>query len=226
MGSEMCIRDSLKIVDPLEELPLASSKDYGDYAARKKELLMKGRRWFWSLAENWGSKPWVKEFKKGSLEVYFADGKSFSYGSTRVRFSKPLFHGLEYDRLGWVLMLTVEHGGVKVIHSSDLQGPVIEDYAEMVIDEDPDVLVLDGPPTYLFGYTLNKINLRRAEENVKRILDESEVKLVIYDHHLPRGRLFKHRLERLYSSASSERLMTAAEWLGEQPLILKITGQS
>jgi len=216
---------SLEVKDPLSELPLASSKDYGDYGTRKRELLLKGKKWFEGLVEDWRSKPWVREFKLSGVEVYFADGKSFHYGSTELKFSKPLFHGLEYDKLGWVLMLTVKHQGVKVVHSSDLQGPVIEDYAEMIIAERPDLVVLDGPPTYLFGYTLNRINLKRAEENAKRIAEESGAKLIIYDHHLLRDRLYKHRLEGLYSSVSSSKLMTAAEWLGEQPLILKVAGE-
>jgi len=69
--------------------------------------------------------------------------------------------------IGWVLMLTVEHGGVKVVHSSDVQGPVIEDYAELIIAEHPDVLTLDGLPTYFLGYTLNRINLARSVEDAK-----------------------------------------------------------
>lgn len=209
--------------DPMEELPLAASRSYGDYERRKQELLGKGRRWFQGQVEAWSSQPWVKEFEAGEVRVRFADGRSFKYGSTTLKFSKPVFHGLEFDRLGWVLMLTVEHGGVRVVHSSDVQGPVVEDYAELIIAERPDVLILDGPPTYLFGYTLNRINLARSVENAKRIIEESSVKLVIYDHHLLRDRLYRKRLEDLYASAPPSRLMTAAEWLGRQPLILEVT---
>ena len=208
--------------DPMEELPLAASRQYGDYERRKQELLEKGRRWFQGQLEAWRSQPWIKEFEAGGVKVRFADGRCFKYGGTTLKFSKPLFHGLEFDRLGWVLMLTVEHGGVKVVHSSDLQGPVIEDYAELIIAERPDILILDGPPTYLFGYTLNRINLARSIENAKRIVEESGARVIIYDHHLLRDKLYRKRLEDLYASVPPTKLMTAAEWLGEQPLILKI----
>ncbi|RLF16336.1 MAG: MBL fold metallo-hydrolase [Thermoprotei archaeon] len=216
----------LSVGDPLSKLRLALSKDYGDYAERKKELLEKGEAWFKGLVEAWSSQPWVKEFELRGVKVRFADGRSFRYGSTTLTFTEPLFHGVEYDRLGWVLMLTVEYGGVKVVHSSDLQGPIIEDYAELIIAQRPDLIILDGPPTYLYGYTLNRINLNRAVENAKRIVAESGAKLIIYDHHLLRDRLYKRRLEPLYSFAPSDKLMTAAEWLGRPPLILKLAGET
>jgi predicted metallo-beta-lactamase superfamily hydrolase len=33
------------------------------------------------------------------------------------------------------------------IYTSHLQGPGIEDYAQWIIKENPDILILDGPPT-------------------------------------------------------------------------------
>ena len=214
-----------EVADPVADLPLASSRDYGEYMDRKMELLMKGRRWFENSVKLWRSEGWIREFTYDSVEVLFADGKCFSYNSTELRFSKPLFHGLEYDRLGWVLMVTVKYKNVKVLFSSDLQGPIIEDYAETIVNEQPDVIVLDGPPTYLLGYTMNRINLGRAVENIKRILKKSKAKVIIYDHHLPRDRLFKRRLANVYSSRLGEKLITAAEWFGKEPLILELTEQ-
>lgn len=207
--------------DPVDKLRAAHSRDHGGYADRRRELLERGRQWLRGLMEAWLSRPWVEEFEAGGVKVRFADGRSFRYGSTTLRFTEPLFHGVEYDRLGWVLALIVEYGGVKVVHSSDLQGPIIEDYAELIASERPDVVILDGPPTYLYGYTLNRANLSRAVENARRIAESSG--LVIYDHHLLRDRLYRRRLEPLYSAVPEGKLMTAAEWLGEEPLILKLS---
>jgi predicted metallo-beta-lactamase superfamily hydrolase len=53
--------------------------------------------------------------------------------------------------VGWVFSTVIEHGGQKLIHSSDLNGPIIEDYPEWTIRENPDLLVLDGPMTYMRG---------------------------------------------------------------------------
>jgi len=211
--------------DPIDELPLAMSKDYGDYSDRKKELLSKGRKWFTNMVDIWTHNQWVPEFKVGELEVNFVDGKQFKIGNTKIRFTKPLFHGIEYDRVGWVIALILEYGDTKILYTSDLQGPMIEDYAEWIIRENPDLLIADGPPTYLLGYMLNQINLRRATSNIVRIINETNTKLIIYDHHLLREKLFRRRMQRAYDEASKQgkNFVTAAEWLGDEPLILKLT---
>ena len=215
--------ESLSLPDPMSELPLASQKDYGDYSARKKELLEKGRKWFRKLCDKWTSNPWITEDKFEDLEIKFADGKTFKFGDTIIRFTGPLFHGLEFDRVGWVIAFTVEHKGEKVLFSSDLQGPEIEDYAAWIIDENPDFLVLDGPPTYLFGYMLNRINLERAVENLCWIISETKTPIIIYDHHLLRDAKYRKRISKVYETAEREGkyVLTAAEFLGTEPMIFK-----
>lgn len=214
-----------KFPDPLDDLPLAKSKDYGSYQSRKLELLDKGRRWFNKMARVWATEPWVCEFESGHTKLRFADGKSFTIGNTAVRFTKPFFHGIEYDRVGWVIGLTLEHEGVKVLYTSDVQGPSIEDYAYWIISETPDIAVIDGPATYLFGYMVNRINLQRAIDNAIAIIRNSRAKVIIYDHHLPRDRLYRKRLQAVYDTATEchKVFVTAAEWLGKEPLILTLS---
>ncbi len=220
LKDEMIEPEEMEFPDPMESLPLASSRDYGDYSARKRELLEKGRKWFQKLCETWKSEKWVPEVKFQNLEVKFADGKEFRFGDTIIRFSNPMFHGMEFDRLGWVLAVVIEHAGEKLLYTSDLQGPVIEDYAAWIIDERPDLLIVDGPPTYLFGYMLNRINLGRAVENMCRIIRESNAELIIYDHHLLRDAKYRERVGEVYEVARKEekKVLTAAELLGEEPI--------
>jgi len=126
--------------------------------------------------------------------------------------------------VGWVISVVVEHGGAKLIYSSDLQGPIIEDYAAWLEREDPDLLVLDGPPTYLLGYMLNKTNLSRAVENICLIVRETRADPIILDHHLLRDTRYRERLAPAYEAASEagKRLLTAAEWLGREPVALSV----
>ncbi|HEX78520.1 MAG TPA: MBL fold metallo-hydrolase [Dehalococcoidia bacterium] len=212
--------------DPFDELPLASRKDYGDYRQRKEELSRKGKAKFGQLVEFWQTNPWVEEAAIGDNEVLFVDGREIEAGSTRIRFTKPLFHGLEYTPLGWVIGLVVECGGAKVLYTSDLQGPTIEDYAQWVIDENPSIIIADGPATYLFGYTVNRVNLERGIENMCRILRQTSAEIIIYDHHLLREPRFRERTSRAWEVAdrAGKRLITAAEQLGEEPLVLKLGG--
>jgi len=202
--------------DPLEHLHLAGKRDFGDYALRRDELLAKGRVWFEKLVALWRSEPWICPFELGKEEIFFADGKEFKVGSTTIRLSSPLFHGVELARLGWVISMVLECQGTKILYSSDLQGPIIEDYADWIIKENPELLILDGPTTYLLGYMLNQTNLKRVIYNLSSILGNISSQIIIYDHHLPRDIHFKERMAEVYKIAREEgkTLITAAEWLG------------
>ena len=163
----------------------------------------------------------IPELKINGMEAKFPEGKKFRIGETELRFTKPLFHGIEFSKVGWVFATIIEYKGEKLIHTSDINGPIIEDYAEWIIKEKPDILILDGPPTYMLGYMLNKINLNRAIENAIKIIDESEAKLIIYDHHLPRERKFREHTMKVWKFAKKKgvNLMTASEYMGKKPVV-------
>jgi len=208
--------------DPLDELVHATQRDFGDYTARRLELLEKGRRWFKNLVRKlWGSEPWVKEIDLGNIKIVWGEGRILELGDTRLRVLGPWFHGIEYDRTGWVTPLLVEKKGGVIFFTSDLMGPQIEDYAYTIADLKPRVLVADGPPTYLFPYMLNRVNLRRAVENMIYILENAAPQLVVYDHHLLRERRWRSRVEEVFRTAEKigTAIMTAAEVLGKRPLI-------
>ena len=208
--------------DPVERLKLALERDFGDYGPRREELLARGRAWFERLARSlWSAKPWLpRELELGRTRVELVDGQVREIGRTVVRFEGPFFHGVEYDRVGWVISVVVERGGAKLIYSSDLQGPVIEDYAAWLVREDPDLLILDGPPTYLLGYMLNRINLGRAVENICRIVRETKANPIVLDHHLLRDTRYRRRVAPVYETAREigKRVLTAAECSGLRPV--------
>ncbi|MFP4634021.1 MAG: MBL fold metallo-hydrolase [Candidatus Aenigmatarchaeota archaeon] len=201
--------------DPYRELDKARNKDFGDYQERREELLEKWRKRFRNLTEHWRSNPWIQE----PDFLNYADGRGFEEGNTKVRFKGPLFHGIEYSKTGWVFSTVIETQEAKLIHSSDLQGPTIEDYADWIIEEDPDILVLDGPATYLLGHLLNKTNLRRSVDNARRILKEVNPELMVWDHHLLRERKYRERTGKVWELKDEYNLKTASEVKGEEPLI-------
>ncbi|MHA1208431.1 MAG: MBL fold metallo-hydrolase [Candidatus Freyarchaeota archaeon] len=208
--------------NPLDDLPIAMHKDFGDYNERRKELLEKGLKWFRNRTTRWGKNPEIPELEFESVKVKYPEGRKLRFGDTRLRFTKPLFHGIEFSRVGWIFATVVEHGGEKLIHSSDMNGPIIEDYAEWIIEENPDILVLDGPMTYMFGYLLNRTNLNRTVANAVRILEETKARLIIYDHHLPREAKFKEHTREVWNTAEklNKKLLTAADFLRKTPKVL------
>ncbi len=210
--------------DPLKEISVAVNRDFGDYTKRRKEILKKGVKWFSVLAEKWNSYLRIPEKDFGQLKIKFAEGKEFKFKNTKIRFTKPLFHGVEFSKLGWVFATVIEYKGEKLIHTSDLNGPIIEDYAEWIIKENPDILIIDGPMTYMFGYLLIRVNLKRAIENMVRIIENTNARLIIYDHHLPREKKFRQKTVEVWNKAEIEnkKILTAAEFLGYQPKVLTL----
>lgn len=208
--------------DPVESLNTAISRDFGDYQERRQEILAKGKRWFRKLAENlWSNQPWVEEIElEGGTRIIWGDAREIEIGDTTFEILDPWFHGVEYDRTGWVTPIVIKRSSRTVFYSSDLMGPEIEDYAEYVARLKPDVVILDGPPTYLFPYMLSKINLNRAVENAVLIVNSSP-ELVIYDHHLLREKRWRERVKKVFAEAQARGVLvvTAAEYLGRKPLI-------
>ena len=210
-----------KYLDPLRDLPHASSKDFHSYNERRKEVLMKGRKRFEKHAKKWLSFEQLSEIKSDKITVLFPEEKTFTFGETKLRFSKPLFHGIEYAGVGWVFATIVEYKDKKIFHSSDVSGPMIEDYADLIIKENPSILFLDGPTTYLFGYILNRINLERTIDNTVRIIKEIDADVMVYDHHLTRENKFRERTKRVWDTAvkTNKKVVTAAEYLGEKTIV-------
>ena len=208
--------------DPLDDIPRARDKDFGDYNRRRRELFKKGHKWFQNRAKNWNSAKLIPELKFKDLEVKFPESKEFKFGRTKLRFTPPLFHGIEFSRVGWVFATVIEYGSEKLIHSSDLDGPIIEDYANWIIRENPNVLILDGPMTYMFGYLTTRTTMNRAVANAVRVLRKTGVRLMIYDHHLPREPKFKEWTHEVWDEAKrrGKKVLTAAEFLGKKPVVL------
>lgn len=192
--------------DPLDSLPLAAE------ANPRKDLVKKWRRRFVGLTKLWAKGPWLD--LRALPDVTVADGRTFRVGDTSVRFSSPLFHGAEYASPGWVLAVIVEYEGLKFLYSSDLQGPTLEDYVAWILEERPDVLILDGPTTYLLGPFQSRANLDRAIRNCVSLVRKLEARLVLLDHHLVREARFREKVEAAFAAGA----MTAAELLGKLPL--------
>ena len=210
--------------DPLKDLPLLQQIDEGDYKDRREELHKKWRKKFFNRVDMWKSE---KHIEEPTDNIRFAEGNSFKEGKTKIRFTEPLFHGIEYSKTGWVFGVTIERKGEKFLYSSDLHGPTIEDYAQWIIDEDPDFIILDGPATYHLGHLLNKFNLNRSVNNASRIIEECDFETMLYDHHLTRGKFFRDRTEKIWETKRNleKNVLTFREFIEDRmPLIEEITG--
>ena len=102
------------------------------------------------------------------LEV--ADGKTFNYGNTTLRFSEAVAHGSEDSMLGWVIMTVVEHGEERFMFAPDIQGPMSMHTLELILAAKPTVIMIGGPPLYLGGFRVEMAQLEQGLRNLERLL--------------------------------------------------------
>ena len=167
-------------------------------------------------ARGWAFK---KMLEKVAKKVVKADGRSFYYGGTSIQFSEPLYHGEEGSRLGFVLATIFRNRGLTFIHASDTQGPISNKTLELILKEKPDILVIAGPPTYLFG--IEEKNIVQAKANLSKLVEET--KLIILDHHLLRDLRAIEILKELKKKAEKFRnkVQTFAEYQEKANLMLE-----
>jgi predicted metallo-beta-lactamase superfamily hydrolase len=144
------------------------------------------------------------------LEI--ADGKTFSFGDTAIRFSEPVFHGPENSNLGWVLMVTVEVENERFLYAPDVQGPVSTRTLEMILKEKPQLIIIGGPPLYLTGFKVGEEQIQMGLRNLERIVEA--VPRVILEHHVLRDENWREKTTNLFYSSyrSGHILQTAAEF--------------
>ncbi len=153
-----------------------------------------------------------------SCTLEYADGRTFEYSGLKIRFSPAFPHGPPGIRLGYVLMCSLTDGETTLVYGSDSQGPVDEEAADWIIGAKPDLLIMDGPPTYFLGYRFTRDSMDRAKANLLRIINETGCE-VILDHHLLRDLKYGKRFAEVYETG---KVKSAAEYLGVENNLLEM----
>jgi len=137
-----------------------------------------------------------------------AEGKELKIGKTHIRFSPiGIPHGPD-EKLGCILMTVVNSEGTKFIHTSDVEGATVKSQRDFIIDEKPDILIIDGPLTWL------GLHSKSMAEIVKR----SRIKHFIVDHHFLRDPKWKEKMADVYKVAKERgtKVECVAEYLGKK----------
>ena len=153
------------------------------------------------------------------LEV--ADGRSFSFGDTKIRFSKPVPHGPEDSALGWILMATVEYDSEKFMFAPDVQGPVSKQTLSVIAAEKPQLTMIGGPPLYLAGFKVNEEQIQAGLRGLERVVEVSSI--VILEHHVLRDENWHEKTANVLKKAREigHKVLTAAEYIGEKNAFLE-----
>ena len=193
-------------------------KEPGIY--RGKRVLLKHPRRMINPSQRERAASFIPSIKGLAKRIEYADGRSFRFGGTEIRFSRPVPHGSTASR-GYVVEVCVEAGDV-FVHTSDVQGPILDEQVDFILSGKPGTLFVDGPSTY-FDSPLSEIELRRANENLVKIIREAEVGRLIVDHHLTRDVAYRDRIGPVLDAGreAGVPVQVAAEFLEAEPNLLE-----
>ena len=154
-----------------------------------------------------------------TLEV--ADGRTFEFGDTKLKFSEPVFHGIKNTFLGWVLMTTIDYGGERMLFASDVQGPMYNPTVEIILGEAPDLLIMGGPPLYLAGFKVDETHIQQGMENLEELV--KNIPTTILEHHILRDERWREACQQIFGTASKagHTVVTAAEFLKRENNLLE-----
>jgi predicted metallo-beta-lactamase superfamily hydrolase len=181
-----------------------------------KELFIKNPKENINASQQTRAGLFLKTGARYAKKVQEADGQSFTFGNTRVHFSEAVFHGEENSTLGYVIMTIVEYADERFLFAPDIQGPMCGVTCKRILDIQPDLLMLGGPPFYLAGLRVTTSALQKALEYLGVIV--KNVPWTILEHHTLRDEQFKQKIAPLQTCAEQRghRLLTAAEFRGEE----------
>ncbi|MCK4492321.1 MAG: MBL fold metallo-hydrolase [Candidatus Altiarchaeales archaeon] len=187
-----------------------------------KQLLIKDPRKYIKKSQRARAGKLLSMVEGAPEGVETADGRKFRFGDTSVEFSDALWHGKRGTHLGWVLMVNIDDGESNLLYTSDLCGVYLREYADLIIDRNPDILIMDGFPSYLLGYVVSYRGLKNALENTIRIIENTDSDYYVIDHHLLRDYRFREIYYEVYRRAEElgKRILTAAEVEGKKPAVL------
>ena len=204
-----------------ENIWLGSSGEEAERIYGNKTVIMKSIRDSINLAQRKRGWMFQRFLKSIGSSCKVADGAKFEFGNTVLRMSQPVPHGEETSGLGWVLMTTVESERGKIIHASDVQGPMSEQTTGIILKEKPDLILVGGPPFYLEKV---KVDKRRIQEGVVNAIKVARVvPTVIFEHHALRSENWIEQIQPIRDAGSQagHKVITAAEYLGLRPNALE-----
>ncbi|MCW4031049.1 MAG: hypothetical protein NWE80_01655 [Candidatus Bathyarchaeota archaeon] len=160
---------------------------------------------------------------KHAKKFEIADGKTFQFGKTKMKFSTPVFHGPKNSDLGWILMVTIQFADEKVLFASDVQGPIYTPTLEKILSEKPELVIIGGPPTYLKGFRVKDLHIEKGMQNLKKLVEN--VPTTILEHHILRDQKWRIHSQPIVEAATEvgHQVLTAAQFSGKTNNFLEMS---
>lgn len=169
-----------------------------------------------NLSQKKRSSDFLEKIKDLPKKLEYSDAKEFQFGSTKVKFSRPVFHGTN-PKLGYVTEVLVDDGSYRFIHTSDVEGPSVDDQADFVLQNKPNLVILDGPLSYMLGFRYSRESLNSSVKNMIKIVRTCPLDSLVVDHHFLRELKWKEKIAKVFEEAKKKKVkvQTAAEFAGK-----------
>lgn len=198
-----------------------SSPEVARQVYEGKLVLVKNYRSMINFSQRRRGWMFKKTAGKYAKRLETADGKTFEFGNTKLKFSNPVFHGSENSALGWVLMTTIECEDEKFLFASDVQGPMNDSALKIILVEKPQLIIIGGPPIYLAGFRVKDEHIELGMKNLEILA--KNIPTTILEHHILREERWREFSQPVFDAASKtgHSVVTAAEFLKNKNNLLE-----
>lgn len=177
-----------------------------------KKVLIKHPKENINFSQKRRAEKFLKRIEGRASMIDYIDGKEYTIGDTIIKFSNPVFHGID-SRLGYVIEVFIKED-LNFIHTSDVEGLLQEEQISFIIENQPNVVILDGPLSYIPNFS--KINMiEKSIMNIINIINKCPLETLILDHHFLRDLEWKNIAEKIFKIAEKEnvKICTAASYM-------------
>jgi predicted metallo-beta-lactamase superfamily hydrolase len=149
--------------------------------------------------------------KKIASKLMYFDGQKLEIGQTTIQLSRPLPHGAQDSKQGFVVASFVEYED-EIFGFATVQGPIVTDTLHYLQSFNPTILYVGGPPLYLKGYRILETTLDLSRRNMSELA--KSVPTLLVDHHLLRDVNWEQWLSPVYQAGfgSDHWVGTAADY--------------
>jgi len=189
---------------------------------RGKRLLVKDPKNNINVSQRIRAHRFLSIVKNRVRSIEIADATTIVLGRTRIISSTPVPHG-EDSKLGYVIELCIDDGDTRILYTSDVEGAPLQQQIDFALKCRPHIAIVDGVPTYLIGRGYSYESLKSALKSLMKLLEIAELECIVYDHHAARELNYMETIASAieYARALGKRIVSAAEFMGLEPLFLE-----
>lgn len=177
-----------------------------------KEVLIKHPKENINFSQKRRAEKFIEKIKEKAKIIDYIDEKEYNIGNTIIKFSKPVFHGID-SRLGYVIEVFIEEN-FRFIHTSDVEGLTQEEQLSFIIENQPSMIILDGPLSYIPNF-LKEDTLEKSLNNIINVIYKCPLEILILDHHFLRDLEWRKIAKKIFEVAKelNVKIQTAAQYM-------------